>query len=353
MNSGIYFNKHLLDWHHITNKRHMPWKGLKNPYLIWLSEVILQQTRVAQGLSYYEKIVKTFPTITSLANAKDEDVFKLWEGLGYYSRCRNMLHTARYIAFELDGKFPVAYQDILELKGVGPYTAAAIASFAYALPHAVVDGNVMRVLARFFGSSTPIDTTQGRKWFNTKAEDLLDKKNPGIYNQAIMDFGATVCTPKQPLCPECPLRKKCIALHKGLIGILPVKAKKLKKETRYFYFGIIIQNDMVLIRERTSKDIWQNLNEFFLAETTEVEQEPSFLIQHQVKAVSGITAKIISVSDTHTQLLTHRKIVGNFTILKIREKAKVEGYTWVKISEIKKLAFPRFITSYLENNPLK
>src|ERR1700749_1524911 len=194
------FTTLLLKWHNGKNSRVMPWKGEKNPYKIWLSEVILQQTRVEQGWSYYEKFVETFPTIHDLATAPEQKVFKLWEGLGYYSRCKNLIATAKRIDTEYKGVFPSTYEELLQLKGIGPYTAAAISSFAFGLPHAVVDGNVNRVLARDFGIETPFDTTEGKKIFSILAQELLDKKNSSAYNQAIMDLGATVCTPRNPLC---------------------------------------------------------------------------------------------------------------------------------------------------------
>src|SRR5579859_1431456 len=196
----IDFTKTLLGWNSSGNFREMPWKGEKDPYKVWLSEVILQQTRVQQGWAYYEKFINAFPTIKDLAAALEQKVFKLWEGLGYYSRCRNLIATARKISDEYNGRFPHTYEEILALKGVGPYTAAAIASFAYNLPHAVVDGNVVRVLARFFGITTAADTTSGKKQFAELATALLDPSQAGIYNQAIMDFGATVCTPRNPQC---------------------------------------------------------------------------------------------------------------------------------------------------------
>jgi A/G-specific adenine glycosylase len=201
-----YFAAALLHWHSKDNTRDMPWKGEKDPYKIWLSEIILQQTRVEQGLSYYRRFVDAFPTISALATANETKVFKLWEGLGYYSRCKNLIATAKKINNEFGAVFPDQYQDILQLKGVGPYTAAAIASFAFDLPHAVLDGNVFRVLARYFGVAIPIDSTRGRHYFTQLANQLLDKRRPGIYNQALMDFGALVCKPQSPLCRQCPLK---------------------------------------------------------------------------------------------------------------------------------------------------
>ena len=202
-----YFIANLLKWNNTDNKREMPWKGEKDPYKIWLSEIILQQTRVDQGLAYYNEFVKTFPTVRDLAKAPETKVFKLWEGLGYYTRCKNLLATAKIIHESLNGKFPDEYEAILALKGIGPYTAAAIGSFGFNLPHAVVDGNVFRVLARYFGIAVPTDSTAGKKMFTALANELLDKDQPGIYNQALMDFGAVICKPQLPLCATCALKK--------------------------------------------------------------------------------------------------------------------------------------------------
>ena len=216
----------LLRWNNKKNTRQMPWKGEKDPYKIWLSEIILQQTRVEQGLGYYHKFVQEFSTIKKLAAAPENKVYKLWEGLGYYSRCKNLIESARFISKELNGVFPDAYDKILNLKGVGTYTASAIASFAYNLNYAVVDGNVYRVLARIFGIKKAIDTTEGKIFFTKLADELLDKKQPGIYNQAIMDFGAIVCKPVNPQCKDCAFKKYCYAFQKDEISVLPVKEKK-------------------------------------------------------------------------------------------------------------------------------
>ncbi|MDQ6903844.1 MAG: A/G-specific adenine glycosylase, partial [Bacteroidota bacterium] len=201
----------------------MPWKGEKDPYKIWVSEIILQQTRVQQGLGYYNRFIEKWPNVESLAAAPKQEVYKMWEGLGYYSRCNNLIASAKYIVDQLDGKFPDNFEELLLMKGVGTYTAAAIASFAFNLPHAVVDGNVFRVLARFFGIKIPVDTTEGKKFFTSLAGDLLDKNDPANYNQALMDFGATICKPALPLCDACPLQKECVAYKKDLINVLPVK----------------------------------------------------------------------------------------------------------------------------------
>ncbi|MEO1264044.1 MAG: A/G-specific adenine glycosylase, partial [Bacteroidota bacterium] len=236
-----------------TNHRPLPWKGEKNPYLIWLSEIILQQTRVEQGLPYFEKFKKKYPTVKDLANAPEDEVMKMWEGLGYYSRARNLHAAAKFIADELNGTFPDTFHEILGLKGVGPYTAAAIASFAYGLPHAVVDGNVYRVLSRFFGIEEPIDTTAGKKLFAALAQELLDEKQAGNYNQAIMDFGATHCTPALPACTSCLMKSKCTAFQKNTVNKLPVKIKKTKRRQRFFNYLILNEKGNVFIKKRTQK----------------------------------------------------------------------------------------------------
>ncbi len=267
MKNKKFFFEILIKWNRNENKREMPWKGEKDPYKIWISEIILQQTRVQQGLAYYNRFIKTWPNVKSLAKADEQKVYKLWEGLGYYSRCRNLIATAKYINNELGGRFPEKYENILSLKGVGDYTAAAIASFAFNLPYAVVDGNVFRVLSRFFGIEIPVDTTEGKKLFKALANELIDKKNPAEYNQAIMDFGAIVCKPLLPLCSECPLQKKCIAFQKKLVNVLPLKQKSINTRQRFFNYLQVEHKNKIYVNQRTGKDIWQNLHEFILIES--------------------------------------------------------------------------------------
>jgi len=227
-----YFTEILLKWNDTLNTRQMPWKGEKDPYKVWLSEIILQQTRVEQGLSYFNKFIQAYPSIESLACAKDEKVFKMWEGLGYYSRCKNLLHTARYISKNLHGCFPAKYEEIKQLKGIGAYTAAAIASFCFNLPYAVVDGNVQRVLARIFGIEKPLDSTEGKKILRCWRKNYCLKKNAALYNQAIMDFGATVCKPALPLCTHCPMNIICEAYKQHKVSLLPIKQKLLFKKNK-------------------------------------------------------------------------------------------------------------------------
>ena len=261
-----HFSKILMDWYE-PDARPMPWKAEKNPYLVWLSEVILQQTRVEQGLPYFQRFKNRYPAVEDLANAPEDELMKLWEGLGYYSRARNLHSTAKFIANVLNGIFPTAYNDILKLKGVGPYTASAISSFAFGLPHAVVDGNVYRVLSRIFGIDDAIDSTKGKNNFNSLAQELLDKENPAEYNQAIIDFGAIQCSPKSPSCEDCPFNGQCFAFLNNQVDLFPVKSKKIKKKTRFFNYLILNSNDKLLIGKRSEKDIWRNLYEFPIIET--------------------------------------------------------------------------------------
>ena len=323
----------------------MPWKGEKDPYKIWLSEIILQQTRVEQGLNYYTKFVKAFPDIIKLANANDKKVMKMWEGLGYYSRCRNLLTAARFIAKTYKGKFPDSYQNIKALKGVGPYTASAISSFAFNLPHAVVDGNVYRVLSRVFGIRTAVDTTEGKKYFNKLAEELLDKKQPGIYNQAIMDFGAVVCKPVSPECEECYLRKHCYAFVNNAIKVLPVKEKKISIIERWFYYFVLEYKNEIYIQQRTGKDIWLHLYEFPLIEQKKKLSNPQ--IQGQAESL-GIFSHS-TVSSLYTQQLSHQKINAVFIRLRFKQRpGSVKKGFWITCSQLKQFAFPGVIRSYLK-----
>ncbi|MBX3256925.1 MAG: A/G-specific adenine glycosylase [Chitinophagaceae bacterium] len=346
---NIFFRKKLLEWNKNSNKRDMPWKGEKDPYKIWLSEIILQQTRVEQGWNYYLKFIEHFSTITQLAKAPETKVFKLWEGLGYYSRCRNLIATAKIIDTGYGGKFPTDYDNILALKGIGPYTAAAIASFAFNLPYAVVDGNVQRIIARFFGIDIPADTTKGKQVFNQLAFDLLDKKNPGLYNQAIMDFGATVCKPQAPLCNECPLAGKCIALKEKKVGLLPVKEKKILKKNRWFYYLVLHFGGKLYVRQRLEKDIWQHLHEFYLLESNKPLTIEALKKTAALKFIFGQKQSVIlSVSKEYKQQLTHQTLHGMFIEVQL-SKPPVLGAAFKAVTyrTLEHLAFPKFIITYL------
>ncbi len=351
MKNKKFFSSTLLSWNVADNTREMPWKGEKDPYKIWISEIILQQTRVNQGMSYYYKFIQSFPDIQTLAKSPEQLIFKHWEGLGYYSRCRNLIASAKFIQGNLHGKFPGNYDDILALKGIGNYTASAIASFAYNQPYAVVDGNVNRVLSRFFGLEMPIDTTEGKKLYTKLAGELLDTKKPGIYNQAIMDFGAVVCKPTLPGCASCPLNTRCIAFNKKMVNMLPVKEKSIKRRKRFFTYLVVEYAGAFYVKERTAKDIWRGLYEFILIETKaiatpkQVQKTGAFLslIGHNDFTIAGI-------SKTFSQKLTHQTITGNFFHIRVENPLIVRGkYSLVSKTQLEELPFPKFINSYLKD----
>ncbi|MDI3318907.1 A/G-specific adenine glycosylase [Pinibacter soli] len=342
------FTRKLMEWNSAENNRSMPWKGEKDPYKIWLSEIILQQTRVEQGLAYYNKFVETFPTVKKLAKAPEEKVFKLWEGLGYYSRCKNLIATAKIIDGDYKGRFPSTYEHILALKGIGPYTAAAIASFAFNLPHAVVDGNVLRVLSRYFGMSTPVDSTHGKKLYNQLADSLLDKESPGIYNQAIMDFGAVVCKPQNPLCSICPQKSDCRAFQHAWVNDLPVKEKVLKKKTRYMYYFVISVDGKTFVKKREAKDIWQNLYEFVLHEHDEPIDWTKKNIKEAIKSFIDTPFQLQGISTIVKQQLTHQLIIGQLIKITVQTSIDIPGYELLTEKDIKKLAFPKFINTLMQ-----
>ena len=349
-----FFTEKLLEWNREANTRHMPWKGEKDPYRIWLSEIILQQTRVEQGLPYYERFIQHYPTAQKLAAAPEEEVFRLWQGLGYYARCKNMLAAAREIAGAYHGKFPRQYEQIKALKGIGPYTAAAIASFAYNLPYAVLDGNVFRALSRYFGIETPIDSTAGKKQFDALAGELLPQGHSAAYNQAIMDFGAVVCKPQQPLCEECPLQKKCVAYHQQLVSLLPVKTKKLQIKKRYFNYLLINYQENIYIRKRRENDIWQNLHEFILIETGAPADITHLQSAEAFRRTFGKTAfEIERVSAPFKQQLTHQTIHSQFISVSVQQPLPLTGYLLVPRNSLNNYAFPKTITSFLESNHLQ
>lgn len=338
----------------------MPWKGEKDPYKIWLSEIILQQTRVEQGWAYYEKFVQSFPTIQDLAKAKDEKVYKLWEGLGYYNRCKNLLYTARQIVAQSNGKFPNNYSSLLALKGIGPYTAAAIASFAYNLPHAVVDGNVFRVFSRFYGIETPIDTKEGVLIFNEIADQNLSKQNAGIYNQALMDFGATICKPVAPSCSTCVMQKKCVAFLNNKVNQLPIKLKSIQKKKRHFDFFCFTHKGKWLIQKRAEGDIWSGLHQFYLIENTALPIVTSNYLKQVCHDQLGISQSNIrggfvikasdqeQVSPLYHQTLTHQLLQARFIKIELNTVPAVfTNALWANPKQMSKLAFPKIINDFL------
>jgi A/G-specific adenine glycosylase len=352
--SLLHLRRALLAWYDPA-ARPLPWKAESDPYLIWLSEIILQQTRVAQGLPYFEKFKNAYPRIVDLAAASEPEVLKHWEGLGYYSRARNMLAAARYVATELDGRFPDTYEGIRRLKGVGPYTAAAIASFAYGLPHAVLDGNVFRVLARYLGDATPIDTTAGKRHFGALAEAALDPADPAIYNQAIMDFGATVCTPRRPACGTCPLRADCRARREERIEELPLKAKKIKRRDRHFNYLVIEQGRATWLRRRPAGDIWQGLYEFPLLESAGPVRTPRELraLTDWPEPLTDSPVVIRSAGPPRAQQLTHQRIIARFWRLEVTADLSLPAdYLRADRENLAKFAFPKIINWYLEDKSL-
>jgi len=278
-------SKRLTLWY-LKNKRDLPWRKTHEPYHIWLSEIMLQQTRIEQGLPYYFKFIEAYPTVFDLANAPADEVLKLWQGLGYYSRARNLHETAKHVAFDLDGIFPDSYRGLLKLKGVGDYTASAIASFCYNEPVAVVDGNVYRVLSRIFEIDTPINSSAGIKEFKHLAQELLDKENPATFNQAIMEFGALHCKPQNPKCVTCPFNDKCLALKNNNIGALPVKLKKTKIKKRYFnYLVFDLEGEKTILEQRSGKGIWNGLYQFPLIESEKLIDENELIGLQDFKSI--------------------------------------------------------------------
>ena len=341
------FSEVLMRWYH-RNKRDLPWRYTKDPYRIWLSEVILQQTRVAQGLPYYEKFVEQYPNIQLLANADEKDVLRLWQGLGYYSRARNMHFTAKIIANDFGGIFPNNYEGLLKLKGIGPYTAAAIASFAFDEKVAVVDGNVYRVLARVFGIETDISSHEAKKIFGELANKLISESTPSTYNQAIMEFGAMHCTPANPACMFCVFHYDCVANATGKQAFLPVKSKKVKVKNRFLNYFVIEKNNQFLMNQRAEKDIWTGLHDFYLLESDEKlveldEIEDTFLKEILSKSI------IKNISETFKHILTHQRIEARFWHLILTDTGHLsENYHFYSLEEIEKLPKPILIEKYLK-----
>lgn len=345
------FTYRLLHWYSL-NKRDLPWRATRNAYHIWLSEIILQQTRVAQGLPYYLRFVEQFPDVVSLAKADESSILKLWQGLGYYSRARNLHTAAKEIQTLHKGVFPKDYEKIRALKGIGDYTAAAIASFAFNKSYAVVDGNVYRVLSRVFGIETPIDSTSGKKEFAQLAQELLPLKNVAEYNQAIMEFGAVQCVPANPDCVSCCLSDICVANKNNSVRQLPVKAKKTKQKHRYFNYLLLEHKHKIILHKRGSGDIWQGLYEFPLIETQKAVSEKQLLQSTNFKQILGQTKFTLTrVSSTTKHILSHQILHTKFYHLVLQNKLHLpseNGFMVVKKEDINKHALPRLIERYLE-----
>lgn len=336
----------LLDWY-AENKRELPWRETADPYLIWISEIILQQTRVAQGYDYFLRFVHRFPDVATLAAASEEEVMKYWQGLGYYSRARN-LHAA---AKSMNGVFPKTYREVRALKGVGDYTAAAICSIAYNMPYAVVDGNVYRVLSRYFGIDTPIDSTEGKKVFAALAEEMLDKSSPATYNQAIMDFGAIQCTPQSPACMFCPLADSCAALAAGKVSKLPVKAHKTKTSNRYFNYIYVRMGACTFIHKRTEDDIWKNLFELPLIESDREWTEEEFLQSPAFRSLiaAGETPVVRAVVRNVKHVLSHRIIYASFYEVELPEDSRsFSAYQRIPAGDLEHYPVSKLIHAFLK-----
>ncbi|MFZ4375042.1 MAG: A/G-specific adenine glycosylase [Saprospiraceae bacterium] len=345
------FQDLLKEWH-LQLDRPLPWVNEKDPYKIWISEIILQQTRVVQGLPYYVRFLYTFPNVTALANAPETEVLKCWEGLGYYSRARNLHWSAKYIVNELNGVFPEQYDEILKLKGVGPYAAAAIASFAFSLPYAVLDGNVHRVISRIFSVSADITTSNGRKTIQDIADKLLDRENPAGFNQAIMDFGATVCLPASPLCDQCVFADHCTSYLTDTQRDFPFKKVKKPLRNRYFHLFLVQAGKYILLTHRKEKDIWRGLYTLPFIETRDEQWKfPLEGIQLGGLSIEENQIQILNYKDQ--QLLTHQRIhlyYYQVTLATVGEKISGDNIEIVPITNLKEFAFPKFLLRFIDEN---
>jgi A/G-specific adenine glycosylase len=339
-----FFSSSLLKWY-VENRRHLPWRTTTDPYRIWLAEIILQQTRVQQGLPYYERFVQTFPDVFALAQAPTEKVLRLWQGLGYYTRARNLHACAQAVVQQHHGIFPSRYEELLQLPGIGPYTAAAIASIAFGQPVAVLDGNVYRVLARFLSLDTPTNSPTGKKVFSELAQQLLNTAHPGEHNQAVMELGALICTPKNPGCTKCPLSNHCQAFHQRRWNQLPVKNSRKKPRTRYLYYLVFAYRGKIYMRKRTSRDIWQGLYDFYCVETSRP-QRPEKILQLQGLGIEHTA----SISPAYRHQLTHQLIVARFIAITnfstIPDGAGLRPYSPLQAAKLPK---PVLINRYLSD----
>lgn len=348
----IYISDTLSAWY-LVNKRELPWRDISDPYLIWISEIILQQTRVNQGMNYYLRFIERFPTVADLASSEEDEVLKYWQGLGYYSRARNLHKAARQVMTDFGGVFPVEHGDVLKLAGVGDYTAAAICSFAYDKHFAVVDGNVYRVLSRLFGIETPIDSGVGKKEFARLAQELISKSHPGIHNQSIMEFGALQCVPVSPDCLCCPLQQNCSAYELNSVDKLPIKSKKTKVTNRFFNYFFIELGGQTYLQKRVAKDVWQNLFEFPLVEADQLLTVEELMETDDFKKLfSGIDeVEVVKISNPMKHVLSHRVIYAQFVTVKISdENAILSERIKTPISEIDQFAVSRLMELFLEDS---
>ncbi len=343
-----YFSEKLVEWYD-QHKRDLPWRNTTDPYKIWLSEIILQQTRVRQGLPYYLNFIKRFKTVTALANAAEEEVLRLWQGLGYYSRARNLHKCARIVVARHGGTFPSSFSELITLPGIGEYTAAAIASFSAREKVAVVDGNVFRVLSRIYGESVPINSPEGKKVFTARATALISDEFPDVFNQAIMEFGAMWCTPRQPACDKCMFAEKCVAAIQGIQSMLPIKLKKEKSRRRFFNYFVVRKGNSLLMKKRESRDIWNGLYDFYLVETSK-STAPEKLIEAD-SFLKKIVSGSIEASSDYKHVLTHQTIISRFLLVDgkgfpdVRESA----LKYIPVKKINDLPKPALINRFLED----
>ncbi len=340
------FNDELILWYQ-KNKRNLPWRNTTDPYIIWLSEIILQQTRVEQGLPYFYRFFEKYPDVKQFAAANEDEILKLWQGLGYYSRGRNMLKTARMVQEQYDGIFPQKYEQLLKLKGIGEYTAAAISSFSTSEERAVVDGNVYRVLARYFGIDEPINSSTGKKIFQSAANDLLNRDNPGLHNQAMMEFGAMLCKPKNPACGICPVRTGCYAFLHNAVNNLPVKLNKVKVRERYFNYFLITDGDTLLMNKRDEGDIWANMYDLPLIETEAMLSENDLLGLTAVSDFFGDEIEVKEILPFKKHILTHQKLFVRLIVLKSKPVKLKEQWFFTPVENLKTMAMPKIVSIFI------
>ena len=340
------FSAQLISWYN-NNKRDLPWRNTTDAYIIWLSEIILQQTRVEQGLPYFYRFAEKYPTVTAFAAAHEDEILRLWQGLGYYSRGRNMLKTAQLVQQQYLGVFPVSYNELIKLKGIGEYTAAAISSFSSNEARAVVDGNVYRVLARYYGIDEPINSPKGKKMFQQIADDLLDNARPALHNQAIMEFGAMLCKPKNPACGICPVHIGCVAFKTNATTYLPVKLKTVKIRKRHFNYMLISDGEKILMNKRTDGDIWANMYDLPLVETPAL-MEPADLLQLPEMKFFGDNVALKDNSAVIKHVLTHQHLYIRFLILKDFPEKLQENWFYTEVDNLKNLALPKPIFIFIK-----
>jgi A/G-specific adenine glycosylase len=347
-----YFPDKIVKWYE-ENKRTLPWRGVNDPYKIWLSEIILQQTRVAQGLPYYLRFVEKYPTVKHLAAAPLDEVLRVWQGLGYYTRARNLHKCAQTIAESYQGKFPTSFRELLQLPGIGEYTAAAIASISYNESVAVVDGNVFRVLSRVFGIDTPINSPEGKKVFYDLANGLMKEAPPAEYNQGVMEFGALFCTPKNPQCEDCVFKKSCYAFLHGLQTQLPVKLKSKASRNRYFYYLVFEQGKKLGMKKREEKDIWLGLFDFHLIERKKL-IKPEKLVSEEAIQPWLKKSKAVIISESYKHILSHQTIFSRFIIIKTSKKPVGIGgnHKFYSLEEINHLPKPVLVSKFLTDHYL-